>query len=202
MRNWRTIVGALCIVLAMVLGAFAGFVYARPGGVGASSETGTRAEDRRVIALSDLEAGPMTLEEAQTAEADANAVRPAANLEPIEMVTPDGNVVTATPLTEEANPVPQLQKEQVFESEDGRITVTRGAWPPGTVDAGGPYGGPTTFEGDPAITFTVTAYDPAIIFFRWDFNNDGKFDFPDQTGGGTIGKWTTLTSVDRQFLDN
>jgi len=206
MKNWRTMVGALCIVMAMVLGAFAGFVYARPGAVGASPETGMRAEDRRVIALSDLEAGPMSLEEAQQAEADAQAVRPAASLEPIELTTPDGNVVTARPVTEEeANPAARLLKEQVFESKEGTITVspgTRGSWPPGTVDAGGPYGGPNTYEGDPPITFTVAAYDPAIIFFRWDFNDDGKFDFPDQTGGGTIGKWTTQTFVVKQFLDN
>src|SRR3989304_300198 len=43
MKNWRKMVGALCIVLAMVLGAFAGFAYARNAGiVGASPGAGTR----------------------------------------------------------------------------------------------------------------------------------------------------------------
>src|SRR3989304_2978752 len=43
MKNWRKMVGALCIVLAMVLGAFAGFAYALNAGiVGASPGAGTR----------------------------------------------------------------------------------------------------------------------------------------------------------------
>ena len=50
--------------------------------------------------------------------------------------------------------------------------------------------------------FGVNALDPSLIFFRWDFNNDGVFDDPDQTGGGNMGKWTTDTSVSRPFNDN
>src|SRR3972149_4037119 len=43
MREWRKAIGALCIVFAMVLGAFAGFAYARNAGiVGASPGAGTR----------------------------------------------------------------------------------------------------------------------------------------------------------------
>jgi len=72
----------------------------------------------------------------------------------------------------------------------------------GPIDAGGPYGGSTTFEGGPPITFTVTSYDPSVIFYRWDFNNDSLFDYPDQTGAGTLGRWTTETSVVRQFFDD
>ncbi len=70
----------------------------------------------------------------------------------------------------------------------------------GKIDAGGPYGGPGTLEGD-TLTFTVTTSDPSILFFRWDFNNDSVFDFPDQTGGDTLGRWTTQTSVTRRMND-
>src|SRR3970040_1224902 len=53
MTEWRRIAGALCIVIAMVLGAFAGLVYARPGAVGVSPDAGTRGEDRRLLSASD-----------------------------------------------------------------------------------------------------------------------------------------------------
>lgn len=43
------------------------------------------------------------------------------------------------------------------------------------VDVGGPYGGYDTYECT-MITFTATVDDPALIFFRWDFNNDSIFD--------------------------
>src|SRR3989454_2493461 len=71
----------------------------------------------------------------------------------------------------------------------------------GKIDAGGPYGGPGTFEGD-TVAFTVTVSDASIIFFRWDFNNDSVFDFPDQTGGGDTGRWTTSKTVTWRFLDD
>lgn len=71
----------------------------------------------------------------------------------------------------------------------------------GKIDAGGPYGGPDTFEGD-TLTLTVTPSDPSILFFRWDFNNDSVFDHPDQTGAGPLGRWTSVKTVTRRFLDN
>ena len=197
MRNWRTIVGALCIVLAMVLGAFAGFVYARPGAVGASPDVGARGEDRRLVSAREL-----TQTELSVIDEPGMAVSLAGG-EPVEIVSPDG--ASARTLTPTEQRDAKVKSVGTFESKDGTITATantRGAWPPGTVDAGGPYGGPDAFEGSTTITFTVSAYDPAIIFFRWDFNNDGVFDYPDQTGGGLIGRWTTLTSVDRNFNDN
>ncbi len=55
-----------------------------------------------------------------------------------------------------------------------------------SVDAGGPYGGPNTFEGD-TIVFTATVSDPSLIYFRWDFNGDGKWD----TGTAANGNWVT-----------
>src|SRR5213594_4720605 len=54
MKNWRTMVGALCIIAAMVLGAFAGLAYARDAGiVGASPAAGTRGEDRHLVSALD-----------------------------------------------------------------------------------------------------------------------------------------------------
>ena len=83
-----------------------------------------------------------------------------------------------------------------YHDHAGRVSMTRASsdqgtpsptFGPGAISAGGPYGGPNTFEGGQAITFTVTVNDPTLVFFRWDFNNDGVFDYPVQTGGGNLG---------------
>ena len=59
-------------------------------------------------------------------------------------------------------------------------------------DAGGPYGGPNCFEGSCMIHFEITTDDPTLIFFRWDFNNDGVWDTP----------WLTDMFYDLTFDDN
>jgi len=48
----------------------------------------------------------------------------------------------------------------------------------------------------------VTPNDPTILFYRYDLTGDGKFDYPDQTGCGSLGCWTTESSVTRRFNDN
>ena len=206
MRNRRTMVGALCIVMAMVLGAFAGIVYARPGGVGVSPDVGTRGEDRRLASAFDEMQRALSTEEA---EQMANSeVGTASILEsaPIEMTTSDG--VTARPITLEESRWVAEHSTHVIEDDDGTITVsqsdsvgTRGHFPPGTVDFGGPYGGADVFEGVD-LTFSVQAFDPSVIFFRYDLNGDGTFDFPSQTGCPPTGCWTTLTTFSQRFNDN
>jgi len=62
----------------------------------------------------------------------------------------------------------------------------------GTLDAGGPYGGPNCFEGSCTIHFQITTDDPTLIFFRWDFNNDGVWDTP----------WLTDMFYDMVMNDN
>jgi hypothetical protein len=90
--------------------------------------------------------------------------------EPEALALPDENPVAERISDEEAP----------LRAESSGITVTsqaaEGTRAPG-VDAGGPYGGPSTFEGT-TITFTATVDDPSLIFFRWDFNNDGVYDTP------------------------
>ena len=44
-------------------------------------------------------------------------------------------------------------------------------------------------------TFTATPWDRNLIFFRFDFNADGTWEFPSQVGAGPFGRWTTLSSV-------
>jgi hypothetical protein len=58
--------------------------------------------------------------------------------------------------------------------------------------AGGPYGGPNCFEGSCTIHFEITTDDPSLIFFRWDFNNDGVWDTP----------WLTDMFYDKVMNDN
>src|SRR3990170_9023118 len=198
MANLRTMVGALCIVLAMVLGGFAGFVYARDAGVvGVSPTAGTRdaLEQSGAVKLVPDEAATSG-DAGETTLAEVDSVRSSDGQEVAKMVTPEEQL--------EAVRTGLLNGF----TEDGSLVATESTEPPGTrysgagISAGGPYGGPDTFEGDPPITFTVTTYDPTILFYRWDFNNDGKFDYPDQTGGGSIGIWTTETTVTKQFFDN
>ena len=45
----------------------------------------------------------------------------------------------------------------------------------GGMDAGGPYGGPDTFEGT-TMQFFGKALDPNLVLYRWDFDNDGVWD--------------------------
>ena len=71
-------------------------------------------------------------------------------------------------------------------------------WAPPAVDAGGPYAG----EEGSLMTFTATTDDPSIVCFRWDFDNDGIFDYPDQTGAGPLGAWTFETTVGHVYPDD
>ncbi len=208
MRNWRTLVGALCLVVAMMLGAFAGLVYGGPGGVGVSPSAGTRGEDRRLASAFDEAQKALSPTEAQQVDQSATPkVESLLESDAIELISPDG--ATAKPVSQDEMRDAMMQGAQhVFESQDGTITVqptqpgTRSHLVGGEIDAGGPYGGPDTFEGGPALTFTVTSNDPTIIFFRWDFNGDGIYDYPDQTGASSLGFWTTQTTVSKQFFDN
>jgi len=56
-------------------------------------------------------------------------------------------------------------------------------------------------KSDFACTFTATASGPTFVFFRFDFNADGVWDFPNQVGGGSLGKWSTLTTVTWGFTE-
>jgi hypothetical protein len=63
-----------------------------------------------------------------------------------------------------------------------------GLWGPGP----GPIG---------TFTYTVITGDPNLIFFRFDLDVDGRWDFPSQAGGGPIGIWATWTSVTKQHTE-
>ncbi|TLZ51408.1 MAG: hypothetical protein E6K18_05110 [Methanobacteriota archaeon] len=47
--------------------------------------------------------------------------------------------------------------------------------------------------------FTVEVSNSSLIFFRFDLNADGAWDFPDHTGAASIGRWTTLTFFTWRF---
>src|SRR5437867_2399297 len=66
----------------------------------------------------------------------------------------------------------------------------------GGLSAGGPYGGANTFEGD-TITFTAVVTDPSLIFFRWDFDNNGKWD------SGVVGNpWVSTLTATHTYYDD
>jgi len=88
-----------------------------------------------------------------------------------------------TPTIENKPTVTRLEPEEIMSNmkqSDSTITATIVDTETGTrnpfFDAGGPYGGPTCFEGSCTIHFEITTDDPTLIFFRWDFNNDGVWD--------------------------
>ncbi len=211
MKNWRTVVGALCIMAAMVLGAFAGLSYAKSGGVSVSPDLGTRGEDRRLVSAFDEHQKVMTAPEA---EAVASHTSGLSLLDSQASMTSSSGTVTVKPVSAEELKAALLQGATVtYHGEHGDVSMrtatpeerTRGGslWAPGAISAGGPYGGPDTFEGGSPITFTVTVNDPVLQFFRWDFNNDGKFDLPSQKGFGNMGNWITeQTTPPQQFNDD
>jgi len=210
MRDMRRLVGALCIVLSMVLGAVAGFVYVRPGATSAPTETGTRTANLYPIAADEyagLHLGPS--EGAETAESPESSMGVNANHLGIGLSEPGSpDRILANRLTRDDFRAMFERADRQFGSHDGVVSVrteesktdTRSHLS-GGFDAGGPYGGADTFEGTD-LTIQVTVYDPAIIFFRYDLDNDGIFDIPDQQGGGTLGRWTTQTVITHTFNDN
>jgi hypothetical protein len=68
------------------------------------------------------------------------------------------------------------------------VVSNQGTKSPG-FSAGGPYGGPDCFEGSCVVHFEIVTDDPTLIFFRWDFNNDGVWDTP----------WMTDKMIDMTF---
>jgi len=49
--------------------------------------------------------------------------------------------------------------------------------------------------------FSVELTSGVLIFFRFDLDADGRWDYPDQTGAGPIGRWTTMTAVTKQHTE-
>jgi len=69
-------------------------------------------------------------------------------------------------------------------------------------DAGGPYGGPTTYEGD-SVTFHATqSGSPVLVLIRWDFNGDGKWDKTPTAVGCPATCWSTDFTANFVYPDN
>ncbi len=87
------------------------------------------------------------------------------------------------------------------------LVIVSGFVPLAGAIGGNPIQGPLRLTGchgflraGSTCTYTVTSSDPAIVFFRWDFDDDGVYDFPNQAGAGIGGKWTPLTQVTWMFV--
>ncbi|TLZ50512.1 MAG: ThuA domain-containing protein [Methanobacteriota archaeon] len=172
----------MCIVIAMVLGAFAGLTYAQSGSVGASSAAGTRGEDRHLVSAYDVaqKALPNKAAESLAAAHDKPATQAVASGKSPGLIGAGNRDVARLVTSQDAKQM--MVTPHRVQTKDGAITVapaasTRGAFPPGTIIAGGPYVGT---EGD-----KVT---------------DGIVDYPNQTAAPALGRWTTLSSVTWVFL--
>lgn len=193
----------MCIVLAMVLTGFVGFVQAESGNVSVSSNTGTRGEVREAISLATgetiqaIDDGNGNMIFPETAIRDTSAPVAVVENEPTELIVDGGRAVTQIVRRQELLESPTGQI--TYHSEHGTVTAGTRA---GEIDAGGPYGGPNCFEGTCTIRFTVTVNDPTIIMFRFDWDDDGVFDYPEQTSAGLLGDWVTTNEFDYTFYDN
>ncbi|HKZ47498.1 MAG TPA: hypothetical protein VJ397_01800, partial [Thermoplasmata archaeon] len=188
----------LALAVVMVAGSWAGvasYLGATAVGVNARSDLGTRADGdlptpvsaKEVLAqeagMEDLGADlPSALTGAQE---QSPAVLPA---ERVDTQAAPGTMDPKAGITP-PGPGAETQSVPTGTRGDDRIQVTLGP-----VDAGGPWGGPTTFEGD-SLTLTATSPDPSLVLIRWDFNGDGVWDHP------TTG-WSTDWTVVHTYLDN
>ena len=98
-----------------------------------------------------------------------------------EILRPEGTLFAEQETVDMLVETDSMQDEPLLPTEsNGRIEVTnvepvQGTRSPGSVDAGGPYGGPDIYEGT-TITLTATVDDLALMFYRWDVNGDGVMD--------------------------
>jgi len=188
----------LALAVVMVAGSWAGvasYLGATAVGVNARSDLGTRADG-------DLPT-PVSAKEVLAQEAgmeDLGATLPSAltgaqeqspTVSPAERVDTQAAPGTMDPKAGITPPGPGAETQGVPTGTrgDDAIQVTLGP-----VDAGGPWGGPTTYEGD-TLTLTATTPDPSLVLIRWDFNGDGVWDHP------TTG-WSTDWTVVHTYLDN
>src|SRR3972149_1472045 len=104
MRDWKRIVGALCIVASMALGAVAGFVYVRLGAAPVEPDAGTRSEAAEPF---NLDGSPAMTEETDgetsngpIAFADPNALPAGLTMKTVRLTSEDTagqGTNTATP---------------------------------------------------------------------------------------------------------
>jgi len=179
------------IVFVMVMGAFGTSVVPRasPDSTGEQQATSTRAAN-----------GVTPLDTATTSSSSTGVSGDSVSNE----VVVNENALGRTDI----RPEPSIVRNDLKDQKDSGLSFTSSRAPTSTVirsdpeplslgvDAGGPYGGPDTYEGD-TIHFVATVDDPSLIMFRWDFNGDGKWD----TGTKTGGYWITQTEIDYQYLD-
>ncbi len=165
MQTEKKLFVPLFITFVMVVGAFAAMVPA-PGTMSAvgdrESSTDTRFEYQEPVTYASALDSFMNEQEILQTETDV-----AANTESVD----DSVLVLEQP---EVYGPQQIESELHIEATE--VPATEGTRAVGNVDAGGPYGGPSTYE-DVDITFTATADDPILIFFRWGFNTDLGMEF-------------------------
>ncbi len=178
------------IVFVMVMGAFGTLIGPRSSPATTGSQTtapSTRGGESVPSALSGPGAGPASDSGSVARDPVSSGIVMNKNFVPSKDMQPEPWAVTEKP------------SEVSFTSYVAPTsTVLRSDPTPASqsVDAGGPYGGPNTFEGD-TVVFTATVSDPSLIYFRWDFNGDGKWD----TGTAANDHWVTDNPVSYKYLN-
>lgn len=187
----------------MVLTALVGFVQAESGIVSVSPKMGTRGEVHEAISLvtgetiQAIDDGNGNRIFPKTALKDTSDPVSVVDSEPVELDVDGGKAIAQLIRYLELSESPR--GEITYTTKQGSITISTRA---GEISANGPYGGPNCFEGSCTIHFKVTVNDPKIIMFRWDWDNDGIFDYPEQTSPGYLGDWVTTAEFDYTFYDN
>ena len=151
MKYWRTLAGALFIVVVMVLGALGGLVYTGPGTDNAPLDEGTRSSEPRLVeagtgrswSLSEVE---KMLEQGtqpgETSGTGANGVPPVYG----GLTAAGGGEISPDSGGDLVDLSPEQLKEnfaQSWQNDEGTITVksttpgTRSHWTGAEIDAGG-----------------------------------------------------------------
>jgi hypothetical protein len=189
-RGIGKIVVPALIVFVMVMGAFGALIGPR----GSPETTGgqTTTPSTRAGSIPSALSGPVT-----GPAGDSNSGVPGDSVS--TGVVLNEKILGRTDVHPEPLAVPTKPSGLSFTSSvapTSKILRSDPAPTAASVDAGGPYGGPTTFEGDDVL-FEATVDDPNLIFFRWDFNGDGKWD----TGDAASGNWVPDTQVTYRYLN-
>src|SRR6266540_3051919 len=145
MNDLRRVAGALCIVVAMVLGAFGGLSFAQSRLVSDSSSTGTRGDDRHLVSAYDLAQNSLPSKEAEglAAAHDRPTSQTLAGEASPEVIGTNGVAAAKAVTPEDEKQAMSQLTDHTVKVKDGSIRVQPGSgtrgFPPGTIDAGGPY---------------------------------------------------------------
>ena len=219
-RGNRKLIGKVVIpaliVLVMMTGAWGGAIgpIASPEATGGNPTVTPNTRAGSLPSSLDGNAGDSPQNDGGASEMDAQG-----NLVSSEIVVNEKLFARADTAPVLETPKNALGRHPPSGESTSKILSSDPAPAAGGIDAGGPYGGPTTFEGDP-VPFDADVTDPTLANFRWDVNGDAKWDtgvpgnpwvgdpdFPyqyrdDYFGNALIDAWDGISTTTTAYAGN